>query len=245
MAEKPVNPHEQHRERMRRRIRENGFDSLLDHELLEYILYFAIPRGDTNPLAHRLLAEFGSISHVLDAEYDSLLRVEGVGPRTASLLMSFAPMLKRYSLSKMGTAPKLNTCERAVAYAKSLYIGADREVLYLLCLDVQCNLRRAAVLSIGTVDEAVIYPRNLVEQVLKFGAKNVILVHNHLSSSFSPSRSDVQMTKKVLVTLNAIDVNLLDHLIISDNGYYSFVQDGKINTVLEHGQVAYAADREV
>ncbi|MDL2225675.1 hypothetical protein LJC20_05715 [Eubacteriales bacterium OttesenSCG-928-M02] len=243
MGEQEKNLHEKRRERMRTRVMDQGMESLLDHELLEYILYYAIPRGDTNPIAHRLLAEFQTVAGVFEADYHQLLQVEGIGPKAAGLLITYGPALKRYSLSKMGDRPKLNTRERAVEYARGLYIGATKEILYLLCLDVQCNLKRAVVLHEGTVDQAVLVPRTLLEEAIRHGAKNCILAHNHLSNSALPSNQDIQTTRTVLTALTTIDVNLLDHIIISNNGYFSFVG----NDLLQKGQggaVEYAADME-
>ncbi|MBE5780688.1 MAG: DNA repair protein RadC [Clostridiales bacterium] len=245
MAKAQDHPHHNHRERMRKRIRENGLNTLLDHELLEYLLYFTHARGDTNPIAHELLRHFGSLDGVFNATYEDLLKVDGVGPRTAELLELMLPLWRRYSMLQMGPRPKLNNCQRSVEYAKSLFIGADREYLYLLCLDVQCNLIQPVQLAKGTIDEATVYSRSVLEAVLRHRAKSVVLVHNHLSPNYLPSRADILLTQKVITALSSIEVDLLDHLIISQNGYYSFLQDGRMEAKREYGQVAYAADREL
>ena len=220
--------HDAHRERMRRRVDEHGFETLLEHEQLEYLLFFSIPRGDVNPLAHALIKEFKSLSGVREAPREELLKIDGVGEKTARLLTSICPVLRAYHRSVLNASPQIVNTRAAIDVARSLYTGVTTEQLYLLCLDVQCHLKKAVLLREGTVDEVPVYPREVAEQVLRADAKYVILVHNHPSFSAAPSQADKALTARLQTTLRAVGVELLDHVIIANGSCYSFLQNGEI-----------------
>ena len=238
------NPHGGHRDRLRERFALGGLDVLSDHEVLELLLMFAIPRSDVNPLAHRLLAQFGSLSAVLDADIQDLLEVKGIGERSAMLLKMTPELARRYMLDRLTPKPLLTTMEKAGEYAGALYIGCKSETAYLLCLDARCALKRAVKLGEGSFVSVAVDMQRLVGEALRIGTQNAILLHNHPAGSLLPSREDVELTQKVLNALSLVNITLLDHIIVSERGFYSFVKNGQFQRGAASGTV-YAKEESI
>lgn len=157
--------HAKHRERMRKRFLEHGLDNFADHEVLELLLFYAVPRGDVNPLAHRLLDEFGSLANVLEAETPDLCRVEGMGEKTAAFLHLLPPMFRRYQTSKIqGTI--YDSTDKIAEYLVKYYIGRPREQLSAVLLDNQCRLIRICDIAEGSATAVKINMRKLLQCVL-------------------------------------------------------------------------------
>lgn len=246
MATKHPHPHSGHRTRLRQRARQTGLEGMADHEVLELMLTYAIPRVDTNRTAHRLIHTFGSLSGVLEARAEDLMQVEGVGENAATLLTLFPSLTRRYLISRTGERPLLNTSERAGAYGQALFADCRVETLYLLCLDVKCRLLHAVKLAEGTIDRVPVQNREIIQAALSAQAKNVLMMHNHPSGSLRPTAEDIALTRRVMKALESIDVLLVDHLIIGANGYFSFMN----NQVGDTGAKAqpallYAAEDEL
>lgn len=225
MTTTPKHPHNGHRARLRQRARETGLAGLADHEVLELLLTYAIPRVDTNRTAHRLIHTFGSLSGVLEARYEDLRQVEGVGENAATLLTLFPSLTRRYLLSRTGEKPLLNTSERAGEYGRALFADCRVETLYLLCLDVKCRLLQAVKLAEGTIDRVPVQNREIIRAVLSTQAKNVLMMHNHPSGSLRPTAEDIDLARRVMHALESIEVLLVDHLIIGADGYFSFMNN--------------------
>ena len=239
------NDHSGHRKRLRDKARRTGLEGLAEHEVLELMLTYAIPRVNTNQTAHRLIQTFGSLSGVLDAGYQDLMRVEGVGENAATLLTLFPSMTKRYLFSKTGEKPLLNTLAKAGEYGQALFADCRVETLYLLCLDVKCRLIQAVKMAEGTIDKVPIGNREIIRAALSVQAKNVLLMHNHPSGSLRPTTSDIDLTRKIMQALESIEVALLDHLIIGANGYFSFMKNDVGQTrQLKTNTLMYAAEDE-
>lgn len=213
--------HAGHRERIRQRFREQGLSGFAEHEVLELLLTFAIARRDVNPLAHELLAQFGSLSAVLEATEEELLRVKGVGENTAALLSLMPELFGRYQRSALGEKPMVSSIAQAQDYCKSLFFGAREEKVYVLCLDRQSRVIHPALLRRGTLDEVTIYPREVVEMVIRYRASSVLLTHNHPGGMVYPSQADYTVTTQVAQALGPIGVQLVDHLILADTEVYS------------------------
>lgn len=246
MTTTPKHPHSGHRVRLRQRARETGLAGLADHEVLELLLTYAIPRVDTNRTAHRLIHTFGSLSGVLEARYEDLKRVEGVGENAATLLTLFPSLTRRYLLSRAGEKPLLNTSERAGAYGRALFADCRVETLYLLCLDVKCRLLQAVKLAEGTIDRVLVQNREIIRAVLSTQAKNVLMMHNHPSGSLRPTAEDIDLTRRVMHALESIEVLLVDHLIIGTDGYFSFMNNQIGDTgAKERPALMYAAEDEL
>ena len=226
MADKIRPIHAGHRERLRERMRTAGLGAFSEHEILELLLTFAIPRQDVNPLAHELINTFGSLSAVLDADESELLRVKGVGPNAALLLTMLPQLMQAYRLSALGEKPVIMTLRDAKAYCAPLFIGAAQECIYMVCLDqAGCVLHRA-LLHTGTVDRVALHPRTVVETALRHNAFSVLLAHNHPSGVAEPSQADIDITRSIATALYTIDIRLLDHLILAGEQAYSMNSRG-------------------
>lgn len=222
------NLHEGHRQRVRARFLAEGLDAFEDHQVLELLLFYSIPIRDTNELAHRLIKEFGSLANVLEADPRELCRIPGVKENTAVLLSLLPQLARRYFKGKWGGKPELNSSSKAGEYAVSLFVGRSYEAFYIVCLDAQNRVNYAALVQEGTINEAAVYPRLVVEAALRHQANCVILAHNHPGGTLRPSEADIQVTKKIVAALGSIGVHVADHIIVAGEGYYSFAENGLI-----------------
>lgn len=221
------NLHIGHRERLRKRFLEEGLDTFDDHQILELLLFNAIPRGDTNPIAHRLIRRFGSLSAVLEADPKDVASVEGIGDKAAAFLSMIPQVTRRYYHDRvLRDRPRLNTSEAVAEYLIPLMAGRPEEVFYVLCLDTQCRVVYTALVSEGTVNEAAVYPRHVVEEALRHRAASVILAHNHPAGTAKPSQQDHQLTKLLVQALGPLDIKVLDHIIVAGDQAFSFAREG-------------------
>ncbi|MEE9446435.1 MAG: DNA repair protein RadC [Arenicellales bacterium] len=219
--------HTGHRQRLRARFLEEGLEGFDDHQVLELILFYAIPRGDTNDIAHRLMNHFGRLSAVFDARVSDLQQVQGMGEQAAVLIHTLPALMRRYHLDRiMRDAPVLDSADSVSDYLKPLMAGRTHEVFYVLCLDSRLRVKFPAQISQGTVKDAFVHPREVVEAALAHHAGAVVLAHNHPSGSLMPSQADHQLTKQLVQALGMIDIQVLDHVIIADDDSYSFAQMG-------------------
>ena len=220
--------HDGHREKMRQRFLKSGLDAFADHEALELLLYYAIPRRDTNPIAHALMERYGSLSAVLAAPVEDLKKVEGVG-ESAAILLKLAPQL--YRKAKMSDAEQetiLSSVERVGAYLLERFAGEKNEVVYQLCLDRKGKLLACKKLGEGGVTSADLDIRRLVENALLTGASSVVLAHNHPSGVALPSRDDYAATDRAKTALAVVGVALTDHIIVADGDFVSMADSGYI-----------------
>ena len=225
MADKVKSIHTGHRERLRERLRTAGLNAFSEHEVLELLLTYAIPRQDVNPLAHELIGTFGSLSAVLDAHESELLRVKGVGKHAALLLTMMPQLMQRYQLSSLGEHPVITTLADAKRYCAPLFVGAIEEQIYMICLDQAGHVLYRTLLHTGTVDQVMLHPRTVVETALRHHAHAVILAHNHPSGTAQPSQADLDVTRRIGSALYMIGIRLVDHLIFAGAGAFSIVRD--------------------
>jgi len=217
--------HAGHRERLRTRYDENGADAFADHELLELLLTYAIPRRDTNRTAHLLLQEFGSLGGVFSAAREDLMRIDGIGPTTAQMLQLVGDMHMRRELERIERRNGrylLDSPLRTICYATSLFAAKRTEVMFVLCLNAQRVLIKKECVAIGSVTELIVYPQTILRIAITAGAHSVILLHNHPSGDPTPSKVDVETTHAIYQTLKPANVQLADHIIIGSNYHYSF-----------------------
>lgn len=216
--------HEGHRERLKNRFRQEGLDNFDELYVLELLLFYCIPRIDTNPLAHRLLDHFGSLNAVLDASPQELEKVEGVSKATSTFL-SLVTQTGRYYQVK-GSAPGkiLRAIDQCGNYLVPHFIGCDIETVYMLCLDAKCKLLCCKKVGEGSVNSANIPVRRVVEIALGVNATTVVLAHNHPSGLAIPSADDIQTTYRVAAALDTVDIVLADHIVVSQGEYVSMVQ---------------------
>lgn len=221
------NIHDGHRARLRSRFLNDGLDGFEDHQVLELVLFFGIPRADTNPIAHRLMRRFGSLSAVLEADPKDLASVEGMGEKAAAFLTLIPQVTRRYFHDRVGRdSPQLTNSETVTEYLVPLMAGRPEEVFYVLCLDSRCRVLVPALLAEGTVKEAHVHPRHVVEEALRHRAASVTLAHNHPAGTAKPSNADHQLTTVLVRALGAIGIPVLDHIIVAGERTYSFVREG-------------------
>lgn len=223
------NLHKEHRSRVRKKYRENGIESFSPHEVLELLLFYSYRQTDTNEIAHRLLKRFGTISTVFEADIPSLMSVEGVGENTAIFLKLQSDIQRYYMKEKLERKKKLPITPGNVGeYVMQLFYGYTDEMCYMLCLNAECELISADVISRGTVNGLALYSREVVKKALDTKSSFVILAHNHPSGMLAPSDADVETTKVIYNALSFINVKLVDHIIVSNNKYISIFNDYNI-----------------
>ena len=221
--------HAGHRQRMRERFLANGLEGFADHEVLEFLLFYAIPRQNTNPLAHRLLKSFGSLHAVLDASPAELARVEGIGERAAVLMSLFSHTARRLQQSRMKDRDTLANRSLAKLHCAHLLRGLREECFYVVCLGGQMQVLGDVLISRGTVDEVQAYPRKVAEAILRHNARSVLLCHNHPGGSSVPSHQDVQVTYELGTLCTSLGVMLADHMIVTETDVLSMVECGIIS----------------
>ena len=214
--------HDGHREKLRKSFVAVGLEGKSDHQILELLLTYALPRIDVNPLAHELIDKFGSLSGVLDADISELTKIKYVSENVAVLIKLIPQLSRKYYQGKHGDRVCLNTVDAIKDYMIPQLANEKTEVFYVLCLDPHLNLIRAIKHSEGSPAKTSIDIRALANQVLNTGTDRIILVHNHLSNSATPSSHDIEATKRITTAFELINVNVLDHIIISGNKYFSF-----------------------
>lgn len=218
--------HDGHRQRLKQRFLEAGLDRFTEIQVLEILLFYAIPRKDTNPIAHALLDRFGSLAQVLEAPVEELCKVPGVTANAATLLRLTRETGKYYQLSRNSRMEVLPTLEDCAAYLVPHFYGSTTESVYLLCLDAKCKVLCCREIGEGSVNSTGISVRKVVETALMAKASSVVLAHNHPSGVAIPSNEDICTTRKIAMALHAVDIRLVDHVIVGDDDYVSLAQSG-------------------
>ena len=218
--------HKDHRQRVRERYLKEGLDGFSEVQVLELLLFYVIPRQDTNPIAHRLIDRFGSVYQVLEAPVEELEKVEGIGPNAALLLSLITAVARVYAVNRTEKQKILRTIEDCGEYLKSFFIGRRSEMVYLLCLDAKCKVLGCREIGEGSVNSANVPIRRIVETALGLNATSVVLAHNHPSGIALPSGEDVLTTHRVAAALSTVDIVLVDHIVVADDDYVSMVQSG-------------------
>lgn len=214
--------HEGHRMRVKKQFLKEGFsDSMPDHKILEMILFYSIPRKDTNELSHTLIQTFGSFSNVLDASPEELVKIKGITENTACLLKMFLPVYRRYKLNRQDNNLCLTDRFLAAKYLKNFFIGRTVETVFILCLDSKGRVLDCHLASEGDEISVGISVRTVVEQAFKTHATTVLLGHNHPSGKAKPSNADIILTKAISNALLNLGIKFFDHVIYTDNKYVS------------------------
>ena len=216
-----MNMHAEHRRRVKNRFLSEGLDHFEELHALELLLFFANPRDDTNPIAHRLLEHFGNLRHVLEAPPEQLMAVKGVGEHTAILLALIRGLSQKYMLSGDGTVTVLNTLKECGDYLTNRFIGRRDEAVMLLCLDAKRMPLACRIVSEGSVNTAEVSVRKVVEAALSVNATTVVLAHNHPSGIAVPSMEDIVTTRRMAVALDAVGITLEDHIVVAGRDYVS------------------------
>lgn len=217
--------HDGHRQRLKERFLREGLDGFTDVQVLELLLFYVVPRQDTNPIAHDLLARFGTLARVLDAPVSKLTQVKGISENGATFLKLVRELDRRYVLSQ-GQDIILNTIQDCCDYLSRFFKGKRNETVFLLSLDAKLKLLSCREVGEGSINYASVPIRRCVEMALEDGATSVILAHNHPSGIAVPSNDDIHTTRRLAMALSAVEIQLADHIVVAEDEYVSMVQSG-------------------
>jgi len=217
-----------HRQRLKNRFRKGGVDAVADYELLELILYSAIPRRDVKPLAKKMIAHFGGFAETVSAPEDRLKEIPGVGDTVVTALRLVEAAARKLAEGKILDKPVLSNWQALLDYCHIQLAHQKKEQFHVLFLDRKNRLIADEKQQEGTIDHTPVYPREVIKRALELHATAIILVHNHPSGDPTPSRDDVEMTRRIAEAGKQLGVALHDHLVISKSGQTSFKSMGLI-----------------
>lgn len=215
------NVHDGHRLRVKQRFLAEGLEHFEPHQVLEMLLFYVIPRKDTNELAHQLIRTFGSLSQVLEAPYEELARVKGMSANAAVLVSFCGQLLQSYYKDKFSAGAILHTTEETGHFLLPYFLGRRNEAVVLICLDNRCKVLNCTVIFEGSVNSTEINVRLVLQHALMHNATAVILAHNHPSGHALPSKEDIDTTIAMAKALTVADIRLLDHIIVAEDDYVS------------------------
>ena len=218
--------HDGHRQRLKDRFLREGLDNFEDLYVLELLLYYAIPQKDTNPIAHALLAHFGSLTAVFEATPEELQQVPGIGKNAATFLALIPQVGRYYQIKRAEPGEILRTISQCGNYLVPYFYGRENETVFLLCLDAKCKVLGCKLVGVGSVNSANIPVRRVVEIALNTNATTVVLAHNHPSGLALPSHDDIDTTLRVAKAMDAVEITLADHIVVADGDFVSMVQSG-------------------
>lgn len=221
--------HKGHRERLRKRFSEHGLDSFSDIEALEMLLFYALPRRDTNELAHALLGRFGGFRAVMEASAADLAQVDGIGENAAYLIRLVAELGRRYMTAGRSPGRQIRSSVDAGEYFLPLFAYESSELVYVMCMDSGGMVRHCRRIARGMSNRVDFSSRDIIDTALRHNASHVIIAHNHLSGTALPSPADVSATKKLHTALSLIGVELDDHIIVCGEDYVSMRDSGYMN----------------
>lgn len=222
-----------HRQRLRKRFLAGGIDSFLDYEIVELLLTLGSPRKDCKNQAKELIKKFKTLNAVLEARPEELQKIKGVGPNNIFGIKFFQALLKKYYQEKIFNQPILNSLPFLIKFLQQQLIEEKKEVFMAILLNSRYKLIRSITISTGTVDKTIIHPREIFKEAFLASASFIILAHNHPSGDITPSKEDIQITKRLLEVGKIMGVEILDHVIISKNYYFSFKEKGLIKRELD------------
>jgi len=226
-APPPETPHYHgHRQRLRERFHSAGPDALNDYELLEMVLFAALPRRDIKPLAKALLKMFGSFAEVIHAPEPRLREIDGIGEASITQLKLIAAAAHRIAKGEVKHKHALSSWQEVITYCRTSMAFAEKEQLRLLFFDKRNQLIADEVQQTGTVDHTPVYPREVIKRALELSETAIILVHNHPSGDPTPSQADIRMTKTIVDIAKPLGITVHDHIIVGRNGHISLKGSG-------------------
>ncbi len=215
-----------HRRRLNQKFMNSGIETLHEYEALELLLTYVIRRQDVKPRAKALLEKFVSIKGILDAEIDDLKQIEGIGDRSAVLFKLVKEMASLYLKQKAKEKKQISCTTELLDFCRTVMGGKKDEEFAVIYLDVQNQIIEFETVQKGVVNQAVVYPRQVLENALKKKASAIILAHNHPSGHVRPSDADIRLTKTIQETAKVLDILVHDHIIIGENRFFSFREEG-------------------
>ena len=224
--------HDGHRQRIKNRFFSDGLDNFEKHNILELLLFYSVPQGDTNPTAHALLEHFGSLKAVFDAPYEELIGIKGVGANTASLIKLIPAIARVYGSEDASFGSRsLSTTSELGNFLLPRYIGVTNERVYLILLDNKNKPLGCSLIFEGSINSAEISIRKIVQTALKFNAGCAVISHNHPNGIALPSQEDLLTTLKIAEALKFVGVSLIDHILVADGDFISFKDSGFLQNI--------------
>ncbi|MDQ7798994.1 MAG: DNA repair protein RadC [Candidatus Edwardsbacteria bacterium] len=217
-----------HRQRLKEKFRKTGGEGLHDYELLELLLTYALPRRDLKPLAKELIKHFGSLAKVLDASLVELGNFKGIKQGPGILIKLSKALTEYYMTNEMSSRDVLSSPQAVLNFARAKLAGLPHEAFLCLYLNAKNEFIKDSIISQGTVDKAAVYPRRVIKEALDCHAAGLILMHNHPSGHCQPSPEDKALTDSIVSVAKAMDIRLLDHIIVGRLGHYSFAENNLI-----------------
>lgn len=211
-----------HRQRLKDRFLKAGTEGLHDYELLELVLFLAIPRGDVKPLAKELIRTYGSFAQVISTPYEKLMEHKGLGTHASIALKIIREAAVQLAKELVINKPILSSWRLVLDYCHANLAFADKEEFHVLYMDSKNRLIKDEAHQKGTIDQASVYPRDIIKSALDLNASSIILVHNHPSGDPTPSKSDIELTKEIHQISKLLNISLHDHIIIGKSGHASF-----------------------
>jgi DNA repair protein RadC len=221
-----ANPVRGHRERLRKKYITAGIGGLHDYEAIELLLTYAIPLRDVKPLAKELLARFEDAAGIIDATHSELCEIKGISSNTAVLLTLVKDICSMYLENKMRDKDALSSPEAVRNFARMKLCGLRDEAFMVIYLNTKNHVNSYEIINEGTVDQAIVYPRNIIKKALATNASGLILTHNHPSGICEPSNDDIRITNAIKEAVKTLSIRLIDHVIVGRSGYFSFVEGG-------------------
>lgn len=218
-----------HRKRLRERYVKNGYEALQDYEIIELLLTFVKQRVDTKPLAKQLIKKYGTIEEILKADIKDLKETEGVGDITA-VFLNFIGDIAACSFKDKAEKQKISfkNKNQLISYLRNDIGFSKNEEFKILFLNSVNEIIETEILFTGTIDKSAVYPRKILERALYHNARSIVFVHNHPSGNVSPSEKDIELTEEMKKFFKIVDINVLDHIIITKNSHFSFLEEGII-----------------
>ena len=224
-----------HRERIKEKFLKNGIDGFAEYEILELLLTYCIPRKDTKPIAKELLNKFKSLDNVFKADFDKLSAIDGLGKNSIAFLKLIGDLpsiiykdeLKNKKLIDKETL-KISNKDILLKYLRNKIGYEEIEKFYVLYLSSSNEVIEFEENSVGTLDRSSVYPREIYKKIINLNAKSVILAHNHPSDNITPSKCDIELTNEIARGLKNFGALLIEHIIITKNSYFSFLEEGLI-----------------
>ncbi len=223
--------HDNHRKRVYNRFLNEGLAGFEEHAALEFLLFLVKVRGDTNPLAHKLINRFGSLAQVLDASLEELLEVEGIGKASAVAIKFIPEMCSYYLENKIKKKKMLNSLDLVADFFLPKFFAKTQELFYFVAVDDSRRLLRCVLVSEGTGNFTAVSISKIVAGATRCQATGVILAHNHPRSTTLPSSSDLACTRNIYNALKTVNIELIDHLIFSNDEYLSFTQTNYMQSI--------------
>jgi DNA repair protein RadC len=211
-----------HRQRLKQKLLDGSLETFADYELLEMLLFTSIARRDVKPIAKNLLAKFGDLTNVINSEQNTLLMIEGVNSNVFINFSIVRELINRILRQKVVNHNVISSWSALLDYLKFNMSSLKVERFRILFLNKKNILIKDEVLSIGTIDQIAIYPREVIKRALLYEAGAIILVHNHPSGAVKPSKADIDLTKKIVEICDSVNISVHDHVIIANNEYFSF-----------------------